>query len=68
MAVYEWVEHVPPARDARTSETVIEEIRRERKPDGLTTVQEAVFSVGRMEIYPALSESLDRGMPRYYLL
>jgi 4-carboxymuconolactone decarboxylase len=44
-AAYEWVKHVPPAREAGISETVIEELRREQKPEGLTRMQEAALSV-----------------------
>jgi 4-carboxymuconolactone decarboxylase len=44
-AAYEWVKHVPPAREAGISETVIEELRREQKPEGLTRAQEAALSV-----------------------
>jgi 4-carboxymuconolactone decarboxylase len=44
-AAYEWVKHVPPAREAGISETVIEELRREQKPEGLTRAQEAALCV-----------------------
>jgi 4-carboxymuconolactone decarboxylase len=40
---YEWVKHVPPARRAGIPQAVIEQVRREQKPDGLTTAQEAAF-------------------------
>jgi 4-carboxymuconolactone decarboxylase len=42
---YEWIKHVPPAREAGISKTVIEQLRQDQKPDGLTTVQEAALSV-----------------------
>ena len=44
-AAYEWVKHVPPAREAGISETVIEQLRQEQKPDGLTRAQKAALSV-----------------------
>ena len=43
-AVYEWVKHLPPAREAGISETVIEQLRQEQKPGGLTRAQEAALS------------------------
>lgn len=43
-AAYEWVKHVPPAREAGISETVIEQLRQEQKPGGLTRAQEATLS------------------------
>ena len=43
-AAYEWVKHVPPAKGAGISETVIEQLRQEQKPDGLTRAQEAALS------------------------
>jgi 4-carboxymuconolactone decarboxylase len=43
-AAYEWVKHVPPARKAGISETVIEQLRQDQKPDGLTRAQEAALS------------------------
>ena len=44
-AAYEWVKHMPPAREAGISEAVIEQLRQEQKPDGLTRAQEAALSV-----------------------
>jgi 4-carboxymuconolactone decarboxylase len=44
-AAYEWVKHVPPARQAGIPEAVIEALRREQQPDDLTTAQEAALSV-----------------------
>lgn len=41
---YEWVKHVPPAIEAGLSETMIEQLRQDQKPDGLTRAQEAALS------------------------
>lgn len=40
---YEWVKHVPPARRAGIPHAVIEQVRREQNPEGLTTAQEAAL-------------------------
>ncbi|MEW6386447.1 MAG: carboxymuconolactone decarboxylase family protein [Thermodesulfobacteriota bacterium] len=46
-AAYEWVKHVPQAREAGVSEAVIEAVRQGQEPAGLSGVQQAALQVAQ---------------------